>query len=115
MTYDDTLETFEAFDTEILPALDDATDTQIDLRAVPLDVVGDLEPIEVERLEDVSGGMRWEQFRRSTNVEDRRGPRAIARDDAWFKQTSAPPPLPPARPADLGAPVPLPPRRPDGL
>lgn len=114
MTYDDTLETFEALDTEILPALDDATDTQIDLRAVGTDGLADLDAIEVELLDDVTGGMRWEQFRRSTNVEDRRGPRTVARDDAWWKQTYGRP-LPPRRPADLGAPVPLPPRRPDGL
>ena len=33
----------------------------------------DEEEVSITELATVSGGMRWEQFRPSTNVEDRRG------------------------------------------
>jgi len=81
MTYDETLEAFEAFDTEILPALDDATDTQIDLRAVPPDVAVELQPIEIERLEDVAGGRGWRhEVGAVPAVDQRRGPPRTPRD-----------------------------------
>jgi hypothetical protein len=31
----------------------------------------------------VTGGMRWEHFRQSTNVEDRRSPAAKRREQQW--------------------------------
>jgi hypothetical protein len=46
-----------------------------------------LEPLDPEVLATVSGGMKWENFRRSTNIEDRRGPKAVARDTAWWNST----------------------------
>lgn len=46
--------------------------------------------ISTEQLTEVTGGMRWEQFRPSTNVEDRRPEWAKRRDDAWFKSLSQP-------------------------
>jgi hypothetical protein len=36
-------------------------------------------------LQGVVGGMRWQDFPRSTNVEDRRPAWAKRRDDAWFR------------------------------
>jgi len=58
-----------------------------------------------EELLAVTGGMKWEDFRRSTNVEDRRSPAAVKRDNAWWESQHAAPTQT----------VPLPPRRPDGL
>ena len=57
-------------------------------------------PIELPELEEVSGGMRWQDFRPSKNVEDRRPKWAIERDNRWWNQQHA---------------VPLPPRRPPGI
>lgn len=116
-TFDDTLDT---------------DDTSIDLRAVDGDHDDDafdpnqtlqepppaFEDLDPTLLNGISGGMRWEQFRRSTNVEDRRSPKAIARDQRWWDQTMTPTvPLPPSRPPELGGAttVPLPPARPDDL
>jgi len=48
--------------------------------------------LSIEELSGVTGGMRWEEFRRSTNVEDRRPASAIARDNAWWKSMEAPRP-----------------------
>ncbi len=63
-----------------------------------------IETIATEQLTEVTGGMRWEQFRRSTNVEDRRPESAKRRDDAWWN----------SQPHESQA-VPLPPRRPAGI
>ncbi len=41
-------------------------------------------------LGQVSGGMKWEEFRPSTNVEDRRSPTAIRRDQEWWTKTYGP-------------------------
>ncbi|MEO7092374.1 MAG: hypothetical protein ABI175_03925, partial [Polyangiales bacterium] len=60
--------------------------------------------ISADQLADVNGGMRWEQFRPSTNVEDRRPDWAKRRDDAWFRShshESQTVPLPPRRPAGI--------------
>lgn len=46
-----------------------------------------MQSIDPNELLAVTGGMKWEGFRRSTNVEDRRGPKAIARDNAWWAST----------------------------
>lgn len=59
-----------------------------------------MKTIDLETLSTVTGGMRWEDFRPSTNVEDRRSPAAKKRDQQWWDRTHA---------------VPLPPRRPPGL
>lgn len=59
-----------------------------------------MKDIAAEDLAAVSGGMQWENFRRSTNVEDRRTPAGKRRDEAWWNRTHA---------------TPLPPRRPEGL
>ena len=40
----------------------------------------------------VAGGMKWQQFRRSTNIEDRRG---LSRWESLHVQSPLPPPLPP--------------------
>jgi len=74
----------DELDTEQMPALDP-------------------EELDVTALTAVTGGLRWEDFRRSTNVEDRRSPAAIARDQQWWDRSRAP------------APVPLPPRQPEGI
>ena len=41
-------------------------------------------------LQAVTGGMRWQDFRRSTNVEDRRTPAAKAADQRWWDRMSEP-------------------------
>lgn len=48
----------------------------------------------------VTGGMKWQQFRRSTNVEDRRG---LSPWQSTHVQSPLPPPLPPLQrtPNDL--------------
>jgi hypothetical protein len=76
-----------------------------------------MKDLEDQELVTVTGGLNWESFRPSTNVEDRRSPAGIRRDEANWERSHAPAPLPPPRPADLGAgaPVPLPPARPAGL
>lgn len=56
--------------------------------------------IDSAQLAAVSGGMQWQDFRRSTNVEDRRPAAAVARDNQWWNQQHS---------------VPLPPRRPPGI
>jgi hypothetical protein len=61
--------------------------------------------ISTEQLTAVTGGMQWEQFRRSTHVEDRRSPAAVRRDEAWWQSQHAP----------QSQTIPLPPRRPDGI
>ncbi|MEO7733450.1 MAG: hypothetical protein ABIY55_20980 [Kofleriaceae bacterium] len=66
----------------------------------------DMTCIDVDLLSTVYGGMRWEGFRRSTNIEDRRPPEAIAEDNAWMASLGAKPPgdahvAAPARPADV--------------
>jgi hypothetical protein len=40
-----------------------------------------------EALVTVAGGMKWEQFRRSTNIEDRRTPAAIKRDQEYWNKS----------------------------
>lgn len=45
-----------------------------------------LESIKLTDLAAVSGGMKWEQLPRSTNIEDRRPKWAIERDDKWFRE-----------------------------
>ena len=64
-----------------------------------------LATISTEQLHEVTGGMRLEGMRQSTNVEDRRPEWAKRRDDAWFKAQREP----------QVQTVPLPPRRPDGI
>ena len=91
----------------------DTLDTSVDLTALDTETVEGLdteqtpalapEELDVTALTAIPGGMRWEDFRRSTHVEDRRSPRAIARDQQWWDRTMAP------------TPVPLPPRRPEGI
>ena len=90
----------------------DTLETSVDIRA--LDDAGDFDDIDVTEqlpaldpeeldvtaLTLITGGMRWDQFRPSKNVEDRRGPEAIARDQQWW---------------DRSMNVPLPPRRPEGI
>ena len=64
-----------------------------------------LATITPEQLAEVSGGMKWEQFRPSTNVEDRRPAWAKRRDDAWFRaqqQPSQPQPVPLPLPRPAG-------------
>ncbi len=90
----------------------DTLDTSVDIRALAdggdyddIDATEqlpalDAEELDVTALTVVTGGMRWEQFRQSKNVEDRRSPKAIARDQQWWDSTHA---------------VPLPPRRPQGI
>lgn len=108
-------ETMDTLDTSVdIRALEDAGDFD-DVDATEQIPALEPEEIDITALNVVTGGMRWQEFRRSTNVEDRRGPKAIARDQAWWDRSMSGPPLPPPRPADLGAPVPLPPRRPQGL
>lgn len=41
--------------------------------------------IDLSELATTTGGMRWQDFRRSTNVEDRRPPEAILEDDTWSR------------------------------
>jgi hypothetical protein len=50
--------------------------------------------IDPTELAHVTGGMRTDGFRQSTNIEDRRSPAAIARDNAWWTSTHAPTPAP---------------------
>ncbi len=64
-----------------------------------------MKQLSTEQLLGVTGGMKWEDFRRSTNIEDRRPASAIARDNAWWQSQHAP----------ATERVPLPPRRPDGI
>jgi hypothetical protein len=68
-------------------------------RAPRMKYIGD------EELAAVTGGMQWEKFRRSNNVEDRRTPAGKRRDEAWWRRTHG---------APLATP-PLPPRRPEGV
>jgi hypothetical protein len=56
--------------------------------------------LDFDQLANVTGGMRLEGMRLSTNVEDRRSPQAIKRDNEWWQRQHS---------------VPLPPRRPEGL
>ncbi len=58
-----------------------------------------LEPITNHELARVSGGLQWEKFRQSKNVEDRRTPAGIRRDQRWWDRNH--PPLPPRRPEGL--------------
>jgi hypothetical protein len=43
--------------------------------------------IAADALVTATGGLDTSGFRRSTNIEDRRGPKAIARDNAWWTST----------------------------
>ncbi len=91
----------------------DTIDTSLDFMALDTEIIEgpeteqipalDPEELEVTALTAVTGGMRWQEFRRSTNVEDRRGPKAIARDQLWWDRSMA------------AASVPLPSRRPEGI
>jgi hypothetical protein len=98
MNPDDTMDTldttldFTALDTEVVEGLD--------TEQIP---ALDPEELDVTALTAITGGMRWQEFRRSTNVEDRRGPKAIARDQQWWDRSNAP------------ASVPLPRSRPEGI
>ena len=47
----------------------------------------------------VSGGLQWEKFGQSPNVEDRRTPAGKRRDQQWWDRNHAP--LPPRRPEGL--------------
>jgi hypothetical protein len=60
-----------------------------------------MKSIEDQELASVHGGLQWEKFGRSTNVEDRRPAWAKRRDDAWWKKTHPAAPLPPRRPEGL--------------
>jgi hypothetical protein len=62
---------------------------------------GRMDEIDPNELMHVTGGMRWEQFRRSTNVEDRRSPKAIRRDQEWWYRNVDATPMPPRRPRGL--------------
>lgn len=44
-----------------------------------------LATIDLDQLAAISGGMKWQDFRRSTNIEDRRPPEAVAEDTAWLQ------------------------------
>ena len=45
------------------------------------------ETITDSELTTATGGMKWEQFRQSTNVIDRRTPAGIRRDQQWWDRT----------------------------
>ncbi len=95
---------FEALDTVVdlhAPDAGDAYDglDTVQEAALPAD---DLDPT---ALTQVTGGMKWEQFPRSSHIEDRRSPAAIRRGQRWWDQTHR---------APAAAPVPLPPTRPSG-
>jgi hypothetical protein len=91
----------------------DTLDTSVDIRALEdagdfddIDVTEQLpalpsEELDVTALTSITGGMRWQEFRRSTNVEDRRGPKAIARDQQWWDRTQPSIPLPTSRPEGI--------------
>ena len=59
-----------------------------------------MKTIDVEQLTQVSGGMRWEDFRPSENVEDRRG---MTPYQSMHVKSPPAPPLPPLQrtPNDL--------------
>ena len=70
--------------------------------------------IPTELLVTATGGMDYSNFRRSTNIEDRRSPAAIQQDNAWFgsQPHSTPSPTPTAptpspTPTSSGAPTSL--------
>ncbi|HUS28362.1 MAG TPA: hypothetical protein VMZ53_07635 [Kofleriaceae bacterium] len=67
-----------------------------------------MKTIDPSELHGVVGGMRWEQYGASKNVEDRRPAWAKRRDDAWFRSLDQ-------RESGVTTNVPLPPRRPRGL
>ncbi len=46
--------------------------------------------IDASELVAVTGGMKWEQFGQSKNVEDRRTKKGIARDEQWWKKNHPP-------------------------
>jgi hypothetical protein len=60
-----------------------------------------VKPLEADVLVTVHGGLQWEKFGQSRNVEDRRPAWAKRRDDQWWRQTHPAPPLPPRRPEGL--------------
>ncbi|MGN6108468.1 MAG: hypothetical protein ACTHU0_25410 [Kofleriaceae bacterium] len=72
----------------------------------------DLEVLSSEALATATGGMRWEQFRRSTNVEDRRSPAAIRRDQEWWDRTQRPSTPDPMAPTSPGPTAPIAPADP---
>lgn len=51
-----------------------------------------MKTIDPEQLVTATGGMRWEDFRESTNVEDRRG---LTRYQSMHVKSQPAPPLPP--------------------
>ena len=55
------------------------------------------QPISHEQLVTVAGGMKWDQFRRSTNIEDRRTPAEIQQDQEWWTRNYGPPSSTPQR------------------
>ncbi len=57
-----------------------------------LAVLAGMKTIKNEQLAAVTGGMKWEEFRPSTNVEDRRG---LTRWQSMHVKATPPPPLPP--------------------
>ncbi len=91
----------------------DTLDTSVDIRVLEdagdfdeIDVTEQLPALETEELDvtaltSITGGMRWQEFRQSKNVEDRRGPKAIARDQLWWDRTQPSVPLPPRRPEGI--------------
>ena len=56
-----------------------------------------MKTIDESDLHGVTGGMRWQDFPRSTNVEDRRPEWAKRRDDAWFRSLDQRSPQTPAK------------------
>ena len=50
-----------------------------------------MKSIDVDQLATVCGGMKWEQFRPSTNIEDRRG---MSRYESMHAKSPPAPPLP---------------------
>ena len=57
-----------------------------------------MDSLEASALEAVAGGMRTDGFRRSTNIEDRRPPEAIAEDERWWKSIHGQPSQPQPQP-----------------
>ena len=60
-----------------------------------------MKTLDSAELTAVCGGLQWEKFGQSTNVEDRRSPAAKRRDDRWWTSQHPTAPLPPRRPEGL--------------
>lgn len=61
-----------------------------------------MKTIDLDQLAKVGGGMKWDDFRLSTNVEDRRG---LSRRESMHVKSRPAPPLPPLvrTPGDLSS------------